>query len=385
MPEHPARTIVVRLTGAGDRSLGQRVFAQCWMPFGQRRQICCEQVEITCSDASLGDLPSVVLPLEVPDLPVILWCRSPRLLAMAEFPALAAMARRVVVDSARCGCARRLRRLADEAARGMLLGDLAWTRLTRWRQTLAQIFEDPRHAARLTGSARITVCDGGAVTTRALYMGTWMAGALEAAGVSPAVHDSHQRATETFAELECGDFHARLERQDDHLVSTVTDFHSGPSAQARRLPAAARGARHRHRDPVFEYHWRPRRGFRMLPIEMSASLSNLPECSLPPQKRAPATSSPYSKTHFPGTGVATLAVSGGTTPKWMFERLAASSLPWNRIHLFFVDERSFRLPTRPAISSWPMSISSCPRAFPIERPPRLGRAGSAGRGPALLR
>jgi len=76
MPEHPARTIVIRLTGAGERSIAQRVFAQCWMPFGQRRQICCEQVEITCSDASLGDLPSVVLPLESAGSSVILWCRS---------------------------------------------------------------------------------------------------------------------------------------------------------------------------------------------------------------------------------------------------------------------------------------------------------------------
>jgi 6-phosphogluconolactonase len=37
--------------------------------------------------------------------------------------------------------------------------------------------------------------------------------------------------------------------------------------------------------------------------------------------------------------LATLAVSGGTSPKWMFERLAASNLPWHRTHLFFVDER----------------------------------------------
>ncbi len=36
---------------------------------------------------------------------------------------------------------------------------------------------------------------------------------------------------------------------------------------------------------------------------------------------------------------ATLAVSGGTSPKFMFERLAAANLPWNRTHLFFVDER----------------------------------------------
>ncbi|MGD0670420.1 MAG: 6-phosphogluconolactonase [Bryobacteraceae bacterium] len=37
--------------------------------------------------------------------------------------------------------------------------------------------------------------------------------------------------------------------------------------------------------------------------------------------------------------LATLAVSGGTSPKLMFERLAAANLPWNRTHLFFVDER----------------------------------------------
>lgn len=37
--------------------------------------------------------------------------------------------------------------------------------------------------------------------------------------------------------------------------------------------------------------------------------------------------------------LATLAVSGGTSPAWMFDRLAASNLPWQRTHLFFVDER----------------------------------------------
>jgi len=127
----------------------------------------------------------------------------------------------VVVDSgALADAPAALRRLADEAAGGMVLGDLAWTRLTRWRQTLAQIFEDPRHTSRLTGAARITVCDAGAVTTQALYMGTWMAGALASAGIGATVHVRTQ-AQETFAELECGDFRVRLERQDDHLVTTV--------------------------------------------------------------------------------------------------------------------------------------------------------------------
>jgi 6-phosphogluconolactonase len=34
-----------------------------------------------------------------------------------------------------------------------------------------------------------------------------------------------------------------------------------------------------------------------------------------------------------------LAVSGGSTPKLMFPKMAAMAFPWERIHLFFVDER----------------------------------------------
>jgi len=37
---------------------------------------------------------------------------------------------------------------------------------------------------------------------------------------------------------------------------------------------------------------------------------------------------------------ATLAVSGGTTPKLLFARLAAAPIAWDRIHLFWVDERA---------------------------------------------
>ncbi len=36
---------------------------------------------------------------------------------------------------------------------------------------------------------------------------------------------------------------------------------------------------------------------------------------------------------------ATLAVSGGTTPKLLFQSMVASRFRWDRVHLFFVDER----------------------------------------------
>src|SRR5262245_15706310 len=40
-----------------------------------------------------------------------------------------------------------------------------------------------------------------------------------------------------------------------------------------------------------------------------------------------------------GQESATFAVSGGTTPKLLFENLQRSKLPWNRVHLFWVVER----------------------------------------------
>ena len=47
---------------------------------------------------------------------------------------------------------------------------------------------------------------------------------------------------------------------------------------------------------------------------------------------------------------ATLAVSGGSTPKMMFPVLAASAVDWKRVHLFQVDER--RVPPEDAQSNY---------------------------------
>ncbi len=48
-----------------------------------------------------------------------------------------------------------------------------------------------------------------------------------------------------------------------------------------------------------------------------------------------------------GQEFATFAVSGGTSPRLLFDKLAATTFPWDRVHLFFVDERCVP-PTDPA-------------------------------------
>jgi glucose-6-phosphate dehydrogenase assembly protein OpcA len=184
MPEHPSRAIVIRFRPSAERALSSRVFSQCWMPFGQRRQICCEQIEITASDASLPDLPAVILPLAVADLPVILWCRGPRLFDLEDFPQLARIANKVVLDSAGMGrAADILGRLDGLTRSGRLLADLAWTRMTRWRQMVAQIFENRSYLARLAGIQQVRIgFGGGAPPPSAYYLGAWLLDCLEGAG-----------------------------------------------------------------------------------------------------------------------------------------------------------------------------------------------------------
>ena len=227
MPEHPARAILIRLRGEGERALSQRVYQQCWKPFGQRQQICCEQIEITASDAALADLPSVILPLAVPDLPVILWCRSARLVRRPEFGEIAGMATKVVIDSAAAGDSTdAIVCMADGVRSGGILADLAWTRLTRWRETLARVFENRDTLARLSEVDSVQVRFGPGYETAAWYLAAWAANALASVGqvVTPLVTQVISRQDESLRlELSGGTFRVELSRQEDRLVTVVNE------------------------------------------------------------------------------------------------------------------------------------------------------------------
>jgi glucose-6-phosphate dehydrogenase assembly protein OpcA len=237
MPEHPARAIVIGLSGAGPRALADRVQQQCWKPFGQGKQICCEQIEITASDEALADLPSVLLPLAVPDLPVIVWCRSPRLVRIAEFGQIARMATKVVVDSAAFDYAKdAIRWMAEASQSGLTIGDLSWTRLTRWREMLSHVFDNRAYLAKLAGIGEVRVAFRRPLEVSAWLMGAWVAGALEDAGVKAALNVVELDGPETQAatpatpqtslhvELTGPDLHVELSRQEERLVVAVNSL-----------------------------------------------------------------------------------------------------------------------------------------------------------------
>jgi glucose-6-phosphate dehydrogenase assembly protein OpcA len=181
MREHPNRAIAVRVSTGNPRVLEHHVSAQCWVPAGKAEQICSEQIEILAGEEVLPELGSVLNALPAPDLPVVIWCRSPRLLRSAGFQAAVPSAGKLIVDSTRFSDpAAVLRALATASAAGRpAVADLAWTRLTRWRETLAQAVESAACLDRLHEVSQLRVYyTGDAIPAPAYYFAGWVLSAL---------------------------------------------------------------------------------------------------------------------------------------------------------------------------------------------------------------
>jgi glucose-6-phosphate dehydrogenase assembly protein OpcA len=71
---------------------------------------------------------------------------------------------------------------------GRRVSDLAWTRLTRRRELIAQIFENPVYLSQIAAVAGVRIrCSGSAVPVSAYYFAAWLQQCLESAGARPVV------------------------------------------------------------------------------------------------------------------------------------------------------------------------------------------------------
>jgi glucose-6-phosphate dehydrogenase assembly protein OpcA len=186
MPEHPSRSIVVRLRcDAPQQDISARVWAQCWMPFGRRQQICCEQIEITAGAQAAADVGRLITGLLAADLPVALYAPVAGLLRLPGFERIVELAGKIIVDS-RSGGWPTLRWLA-ELPDSIRRADLAWAAITPWRETIAQlVLED---APALLGGQVIVCWVGEQMPTTAAYLAAWLEAGLQrqAPGAQPLV------------------------------------------------------------------------------------------------------------------------------------------------------------------------------------------------------
>ena len=183
MHNHPSRAVIVR-PGADGAVLDARIFAECWKPFGKAQQICSEGIEITSLHSGLTEVAKFLVPLRVPDLPVVLWCRGIGAFEPGRFEPLFPLADKMIFDSLQVADAdsalQYLRRLRKSGRR---VADLHWTRLTGWREVLAHLFDDGALAPQQITAAQVTF-GGPSVTTCARYVAAWIRAALPAARVT---------------------------------------------------------------------------------------------------------------------------------------------------------------------------------------------------------
>lgn len=145
--EHPCRVLVL---ARADHSEPARLNAQIRVGGDAGAS---EVVILRASGEMLTHCDTLVMPLLLPDAPIVAWWPGEHPASPAEDP-LGRMAQRRITDSV--GAAdplRSLRELREHHAAGDT--DIAWTRLTVWRALLAAALDQPPHEAvtrvRLTG------------------------------------------------------------------------------------------------------------------------------------------------------------------------------------------------------------------------------------------
>ncbi len=190
MHDHPSRAIV--LVPRDGAEMNARVFAECWMPLGRERQICAEGIEITADPVQASDVARLLVPLIAPDLPVVLWCRGPRAFLDRSLDPIFPLAGKIIFDTAAARHAPSaidfVRRLRKE---GRGIADLAWTRLTGWREIVASFFDDGSVDAGVITTARL-VHAGAVPGSSVLYFAQWIERTLPRVRVSiePAAPDT---------------------------------------------------------------------------------------------------------------------------------------------------------------------------------------------------
>jgi glucose-6-phosphate dehydrogenase assembly protein OpcA len=129
----PLRAIIATSAEDSPRAI---LSSSCFAAGEDHRMWCSEQILLS---GRAEALPSAIVSLLLPDLPVFLWWQGSTATGGRTMRALAEHAARLIVSSDECG----LDRLAELHSLPPALTDLAWARLTPWREAVARMFDAP--------------------------------------------------------------------------------------------------------------------------------------------------------------------------------------------------------------------------------------------------
>ena len=179
---YPSRAIVlISDPEEGERNLDFQLAAFCSVRGGGGAQVCAEQVTIHAEGPPAEHLESLAGPLLVSDLPAFLWYPGPFSPSSPEFPGMASLADRIILDSAAANdCERSLQEIAGllDEPEMPAVGDLQWVQLSPWRSLAAELFSSPERAGELEKLRRVEIQHAPDGECRALLFVGWLASRL---------------------------------------------------------------------------------------------------------------------------------------------------------------------------------------------------------------
>jgi glucose-6-phosphate dehydrogenase assembly protein OpcA len=197
---HPNRTIMMVADAHADQEqmpVQAWVSIMCQLPPGGGRQVCAEEVTVQACGDAVRQMPAAVIPLLIPDLPVVLWWPQGAPFDEYLFRNLADSLNRLMVDSATFenpeGTLAKMSGRLLQSWPKMACSDMNWTRLLTWREMTAQFFDSANLRPYLDRINRVTIDfalseRGGVNRAQALLLAGWLASRLHWDPIEP-VHE----------------------------------------------------------------------------------------------------------------------------------------------------------------------------------------------------
>ncbi len=178
---HPSRMVIlVPDPNTPDPGMAAEVRLACATP--PPSSFCCELIALHAREEVWPHTHSTVLALLLPELPVNLWWQRPLEPEDHLFRRLQSLADALLVDSAGARVPDALLTSLHQVGSRFPWGgmDLVWTRLTPWRELIAQLFDplDRRPYVHAIQRVSFSIAPGSAGTAAALYTIGWLAGQL---------------------------------------------------------------------------------------------------------------------------------------------------------------------------------------------------------------
>jgi len=185
--QHPARMfLLLPKPESREPSINAWVNALCHVSGGGRKQVCCEQIVVRAEGDTLGQVPSIVRPLLIPDLPSVFWWRDAMRFDDRLFLDLLETCDRIIIDSAYFASPQQgmkeLGRLMEKEKLAASFSDLNWARLGPWRLSIARLYDVPDYRPHLARIHKVEIEGGIAGSTtkgQSLLIAAWLASRLK--------------------------------------------------------------------------------------------------------------------------------------------------------------------------------------------------------------